>query len=165
MSSWLNMKNVNINFETDIEKSSMDIDEIKSLLKNIYKQENIDQKCELNIIFVDNQYIHRLNKRYRNIDSATDVLSFPVDTVFLPDGVCILGDIFISIERAKEQAKMYNVSLLEEVKHLVIHGILHLLGYHHNTEEQRIKMQDLERKYLTLGCDGVHTKDESIKKC
>ncbi len=142
------MENVNIAFETDIEKNSIDIDEIKLLVKNIYSQENIDQDCELNIIFVDNQFIRELNKEYRKVNRATDVLSFPVDKSSLPEEICILGDIFISIERVKEQAEIYNHSLFEEVKHLITHGILHLLGYEHNTEEQRQEMQSLEEKYL-----------------
>lgn len=90
-----------------------------------------------NIIFVDNKKIHELNKQYRNIDKETDVITFALEdskeefiTPFR-----ILGDIYISIDKAKSQAIEYKHSFKREICFLAVHGLLHLLGYDHMNEE------------------------------
>ena len=96
----------------------------------------------LNIIIVDNEYIHQLNKTYRGVDRPTDVISFALED----NGACetefgrILGDIYISIDQARIQAKEYGHSLKRELAFLSIHGFLHLLGYDHMTEEEEKEM-------------------------
>ena len=95
-----------------------------------------------NIIIVDNEYIHQLNKTYRGVDRPTDVISFALED----NGACetefgrILGDIYISIDQARIQAKEYGHSLKRELAFLSIHGFLHLLGYDHMTEEEEKEM-------------------------
>lgn len=95
-----------------------------------------------NIIIVDNEYIHQLNKTYRGVDRPTDVISFALED----NGACetefgrILGDIYISIGQARIQAKEYGHSLKRELAFLSIHGFLHLLGYDHMTEEEEKEM-------------------------
>ena len=95
-----------------------------------------------NIIIVDNEYIHQLNKTYRGVDRPTDVISFALED----NGACetefgrILGDIYISIVQARIQAKEYGHSLKRELAFLSIHGFLHLLGYDHMTEEEEKEM-------------------------
>ena len=95
-----------------------------------------------NIIIVDNEYIHQLNKTYRGVDRPTDVISFALED----NGACetefgrILGDIYISIDQARIQAKEYVLSLKRELAFLSIHGFLHLLGYDHMTEEEEKEM-------------------------
>ena len=99
-----------------------------------------------NVIIVDNDYIHKLNKEYRNIDRETDVISFALedDKTFNPD-IRILGDVYISIDKAKSQSIEYSHSLLRELCFLAVHGMLHLLGYDHmkkEDEEVMFKLQD-----------------------
>lgn len=110
---------------------------------------DIESDAEVSVTFCDNEYIKSLNKQYRNKDSATDVLSFPIydfDSEEIPeDEPLMLGDIVISIERAKEQAKEIGNTFLEEIAFLVVHSMLHLLGYDHERspedEEAQCKAQ------------------------
>lgn len=96
---------------------------------------------EVSVTFCDNEYIHKLNKEYRSIDKSTDVLSFPMyereeiakEVSF---GPVMLGDIVISLERAKEQAEEIGHSFLREVSFLAIHSTLHLLGYDHERSKE-----------------------------
>ena len=123
-----------------------EIDTINELLNFVIKKENLEN-CLFNIIIVDNDYIHKLNKEYRGIDRPTDVISFAledeIDNVKLDFRV--LGDIYISLDKTYEQAKLYNHSFLRELSFLTIHGVLHLLGYNHiqkEDEEIMFKKQD-----------------------
>ena len=112
-------------------------------------------QSEVSVVLVDNQYIQELNSQYRGLDQPTDVLSFAMAEepaegadVVPEDAPELLGDIFISMERAVEQAKEYNHSLIREVNYLAIHGLLHLLGYDHQTPEDTTEMRAEEEKIL-----------------
>jgi len=96
---------------------------------------------EISIAFVNNEKIKELNKRFRNKDEVTDVLSFPMDDE-------ILGDIIISAERALSQSKDYGHSFKREICYLVTHGILHLLGYDHKIEGEKEEMRKKEERIL-----------------
>jgi len=96
---------------------------------------------EVSIVLTDNEYIRELNLKYRSVDRATDVLAFPMDEE-------ILGDIVISVEKAKEQALVYRKSLKNEVGRLVIHGILHLIGYDDSSRASLKKMHAREEEIL-----------------
>ncbi len=93
------------------------------------------------IVLCNNEEIHRINREYRNIDRPTDVISFAIfadsspDEKFILDGEINLGEIIISLDKTKEQAKENNVSTDEEARLLAAHGILHLLGFDHQTED------------------------------
>lgn len=103
------------------------------------------------IIFVTKEEIHELNKQYRGVDRVTDVISFAledVNDVSLTD-VRVLGDIYICIDRMKEQAIEYNHSETRELSFLTVHGLLHLLGYDHQTKEEEEIMFNLQRKILS----------------
>ena len=102
-----------------------------------------------NIIFVNNPYIHELNKNYRNIDRETDVITFALedDKTFNPDER-ILGDIYISIDKAKSQSEEYGHSLMRELCFLSVHGMLHLLGYDHMEKEDERVMFNLQEEIL-----------------
>lgn len=104
-----------------------------------------------NVIIVDNEEIHKINKEYRNIDRPTDVISFALedDDTFIKIDKRILGDIYISIDKAKEQAEEYGHALLRELCFLTIHGILHLLGYDHMKKEDEEIMFGLQERILT----------------
>ena len=102
-----------------------------------------------NIIFVNNPYIHELNKNYRNIDRETDVITFALedDKTFNPEER-ILGDIYISIDKAKSQSEEYGHSLKRELCFLSVHGMLHLLGYDHMEKEDERVMFNLQEEIL-----------------
>ena len=127
-------------------------EEVKEL-ETIEKLVNYALECEkvknaeCNIILVDNQRIHEINKEYRNIDRPTDVISFALEDVddFTYRDFRLLGDIYISLPKAKEQAEIYGHSFLRELSFLAVHGILHLLGYDHiKKEEEKIMFQRQE---------------------
>ncbi len=103
-----------------------------------------------NVIIINNEEIHRMNKEYRGVDRPTDVISFALedDDTFISTDVRVLGDIYISIDKAKEQAESYGHSLKRELSFLTIHGILHLLGYDHMTNEEEKEMFNLQEMIL-----------------
>ena len=113
----------------------------------IYGVEN----SELSITLTDDEHIHALNKKFRGIDRATDVLSFAFRESDEPEIIGadfeILGDVIISLERAKVQAEEYGHSFLREIIFLEVHGILHLLGYDHISEDERQEMES-EQKFI-----------------
>lgn len=133
------MKKFNIYNETtyNLEKEEK---VIKSILKYMIRHEKL-KKIYFNVIIVDNPYIHKINKEYRNTDRETDVISFALEDEKSENfsNIRILGDIYISIDKAKEQANLYNHSLERELSFLAVHGLLHLLGYDHmNKEDEKI---------------------------
>lgn len=106
-------------------------------------------KCEFNVIVVNNDYIHELNKNFRGIDRETDVITFALedDKTFNPVDR-VLGDIYISIDKVFEQAKEYGHSELREICFLAVHGLLHLLGYDHMEKKDEEIMFSLQDKIL-----------------
>ncbi len=137
--------------ETDAE---IDQRRIQKLIANIFENEGLTPDTILNIVFTDNAYIHELNKRFLDRDLPTDVLSFNVHTEYLPSELHILGDVYISVEKADQQAEQFHVQLQDELERLVIHGILHLIGYEHDDPEQQEKMETLTEKYLAFSQGG-----------
>ena len=103
---------------------------VKKAVEGTLKYEGFDNDCEISVTFTDNENIRELNKEYRDIDRETDVLSFPMDEDDM------LGDIVISLEKAKEQAEEYGHSIEREISFLCVHSCLHLLGYDHETSEE-----------------------------
>ena len=132
---------VAINNKQDIIELDAQLMELISAVAKRTAEEEGCQKGELSIAFVDNKEIHNLNKEYRKVDSPTDVLSFPMDQE-------ILGDVIISVERAKSQANEYGHSLQRELCYLLTHGILHLLGYDHKNKVEREEMRKKEEGIL-----------------
>ncbi|MCC8016550.1 MAG: rRNA maturation RNase YbeY [Clostridiales bacterium] len=121
----------------------------------VLQLENFEGSAEISVKFVDNQQIRELNYTYRNIDKETDVLSFPlgengVYDINMSTGAKILGDIVISMEKAVEQAKLYNHPLQREIGFLTVHSMLHLLGYDHETGGiEAVHMREKEETVLT----------------
>lgn len=121
----------------------------------VLELENFEGSAEVSVRFVNNQQIKELNYTYRNIDRETDVLSFPLGEngeydVNLDTGAKILGDIVISMEKAYEQAELYNHPLQREIGFLTVHSMLHLLGYdHENGGLEEVHMREKEEKVLT----------------
>lgn len=116
-------------------------DEIKKLVKNVFSQLTLPNKTEICITFLDDPEMRDLNNRYRSIDRTTDVLSFPQDSEFL-------GDLVISYPTAVKNSKRYNTSFKKELQRLIVHGILHLLGYDHKKKKERDIMRAKEKELL-----------------
>ena len=133
-----------------INEKDAEIDQrrIQKLIAHILKSEGLAPETILNVVFTDNETIHELNNRFLDRDSSTDVLSFNVHTEYLPSELHILGDVFISVEKANEQAENFQVQLQDELERLVTHGILHLIGYEHDEPERQEKMEALTENYL-----------------
>ena len=129
------------------EKEVVELEKVREVLLVALKKEDLDE-VTFNLIIVDNEYIQMLNKNYRGIDKITDVITFALedeDSLVLPDNMRVLGDIYISIDKAISQAEEYGNSLLRELAFLSVHGFYHLLGYDHQTpEEEKIMFQKQE---------------------
>ena len=113
---------------------------IRSTVEAALEYENVEEDCEVSLTFCDDEKIRELNNKFRGIDKATDVLSFPLFDDETPDYIvpeidCMLGDIVISLERARAQAEEFGHSYERETAFLAVHSILHLLGYDHETGE------------------------------
>lgn len=108
--------------------------------------------ADLTIVLTDDREIRTLNRDFLGIDAPTDVLSFPADEIDPETGRRYLGDVIISVQRAQQQATEGGHSLEEEVQLLVVHGVLHLLGYDHAEPEEKEQMWKLQAEILdTLG--------------
>ena len=123
----------------------IDILFVKDLLEYALKYKKL-KDVVFNVIFVYNDEIRKINKKYRNIDKETDVISFALeDEKDIYFDFRLLGDIYISVDKIKSQAKEYGHSEKREMAFLVIHGLLHLLGYNHETlEEEKIMFKEQE---------------------
>lgn len=121
----------------------------------VLQMEEFEGPAEISVIFVDDDSIHQLNREYRNIDRATDVLSFPMGENGVYDvnndtGAKILGDIVISMNHAVDQADRYGHTLQREIGFLTVHSMLHLLGYDHvNGGMESVRMREKEETVLT----------------
>lgn len=119
------------------------IELIEQLLQHAAKEENVRDGAEVSITFVDNEKIREINRDYRGKDQPTDVISFALEEmgeeeieIVGADLPPVLGDIIISVPKAREQAEQYGHSFMRELGFLAVHGFLHLLGYDHETEEE-----------------------------
>ena len=130
-----------------INGTDKDTEEFETLITKVFEQtfkmEGIDKYQEVSVIFVSKERIQEINKEYRQIDKVTDVISFALldsdDEIIEKDLITTLGDIFICVDQAIEQAKDYGHSLSREMGFLACHGLLHLLGYDHiDIEEENI---------------------------
>ena len=147
------MKNVFITYSKTGEHIECDLalkSAVRAAVCATLMRESFDFDVDLSVTFTDNEYIHKLNKEHRGVDRHTDVLSFPLyELGELTDAECAmgvsLGDIVISLERAKEQAQEVGNSFLREVAFLTVHSTLHLLGYDHERshedEEEQCRVQ------------------------
>ena len=141
-----------------IEKNEEYINIISEVIHRCYETESLNSsKLYINIILTTPENIRQINKDYRDIDKETDVLSFPMFEKEEIDNKIknkdfenedMLGDIVISIERVKEQAKEYGHSFERELSYMVVHGFYHLMGYDHMEETEKIIMRNKEEKVL-----------------
>jgi probable rRNA maturation factor len=140
---------LNINFVNETNEKIKELNKLKRLIKFSIKYMKLNN-IEMGIIFVDNNRIKELNKSYRNIDRETDVITFRLeDYEEVKYGkVKVLGDIYISLDKAKSQSIEYGHSYLRELSFLMVHGFLHLLGYDHMNEEDEKEMFKLQEEIL-----------------
>ncbi|WP_163151565.1 rRNA maturation RNase YbeY [Anoxybacillus sp. MB8] len=120
---------------------------IERLLQHAAKEERVPDGAEVSVTFVDNEKIREINRDYRGKDQPTDVISFALEEmgeeeieIVGVDVPPVLGDIIISVPKAREQAEQYGHSFMRELGFLAVHGFLHLLGYDHETEEEEKEM-------------------------
>ena len=122
--------------------------------------ESADTDSDLTIVLTDDAQLHELNREYLGVDAPTDVLSFPADEEDPETGVPYLGDILISIPRAKQQAKAAGHPVEAEVQLLVVHGTLHLLGHDHAEAEEKARMWKAQAGVMSkLGLSHVKVQD------
>ena len=142
----------------DIEEKKEYEDIINRVVEECFKTENlIDSKMYINIILTTSENIKEYNKKYRNIDKETDVLSFPMfekdelkEKINNKDfqTIDVLGDMIISIPKVEEQAKEYGHSFERELAYMVVHSFYHLMGYDHMVEEDKTEMRAKEENVL-----------------
>jgi probable rRNA maturation factor len=129
---------------------------VKKIVRQVLKAEGVAPPYEMSLAFTDSETVQQLNRDYRGVDEPTDVLAFcmlsqkEADDSFAlpPDGVTRLGEVIISYPQAVEQAREQGHSPEEELALLVIHGMLHLLGYDHEEPKEEAKMRTREKELL-----------------
>jgi len=155
------------NEQDQIEVSEALLDSIKEAILFTLNDQGVQLEAEISVLFVDNSAIREMNREYREIDRETDVLSFPMieyeegktfqdqylnhkfGPEFFDGDALLLGDVVLSMEKASEQAREYGHTLKREICYLTVHSILHLLGYDHMTDEDKVKMREVEERILT----------------
>ena len=138
------------------ENKATEKNEYENIIESVCKEGayiyGLDEDAELSVVLCDNAYIHELNKTYRNIDRPTDVLSFALnegeEEGYDGPDTKLLGDIVISLDKTREQADEYGHSFERELAYLTVHGMLHILGYDHMTDEDKTEMRKEEEFVL-----------------
>ncbi|HIC31416.1 MAG TPA: rRNA maturation RNase YbeY [Flavobacteriaceae bacterium] len=133
---------ISFNYETDFQLSNEA--KISSWITQIIEHHNCKQD-EINYVFCDDEYLHRLNVQYLNHDTLTDIISFDYSM-----GKTISGDIFISVERVEDNAKDFEVDFNTELHRVIIHGILHYCGFKDKTEDDAKLMRAKEDEALLM---------------
>ena len=158
-------------FDFDYEKVA------KEVVEFCLSHENFPYEAEINLTLTDDEGIHKINKHFRNMDRATDVLSFPMlsydapgDFSFLSDeneddfnpdtGEVILGDIIISVDKVREQAENYGHSKKRELAFLITHSMLHLFGYDHMQPDEALVME--KKQHVILDELNIPRQNEEI---
>ncbi len=133
----------------ETEEKIEELDYLNNYISYVVKKEKLEN-CVFNIIFVSNEKIHEINFNYRGVDKVTDVISFALEDAndVKEPGMRILGDIYIAINVAYNQAEIYGHSNIREICFLATHGILHLLGYDHMEEEEEKIMFTKQKELL-----------------
>ena len=162
---------INITFDFFTLKKTYISGIIRKCIDSVLAAENISIPCEINVLVTGDQGIQAINKASRNLDKATDVLSFPMfdleagnppadweDFLDPETGLCPLGDMCISLERAEAQAKEFGHSSRREVGYLTIHSMLHLLGYDHLDEGPQKKQMREREEAIAAGISGMSRK-------
>lgn len=132
---------ISFNSETPFELPNQDT--LTEWISGVIQNENC-QEGEINYIFCDDKYLHKLNVEFLDHDTLTDIISFDYSV-----GKELHGDIFISVERVRENAIDFNLSFEEELHRVMVHGILHYCGYKDKDDAQKVSMRSKENEHLT----------------
>lgn len=132
---------INFNYETVFSLDNED--QLSEWIEGVISEEGC-QLEEVNYIFCDDAYLHKLNVEFLNHDTLTDIISFDYSV-----GKNIQGDIFISVERVADNANDFNVSVNEELQRVMVHGVLHYCGYKDKTDSDAKLMREKENHYLS----------------
>ncbi|GFR34506.1 rRNA maturation RNase YbeY [Thermobrachium celere] len=150
------------NRQNKLDLKNEHLDLIKKTIETVLEYEKFNNPCEVNVIITDNEEIREINRQFRGIDKETDVLSFPqleydegyeeegeieigIEDINPESGGVVLGDMVLSLEKALEQSNEYGHSFEREIAFLVVHSMLHLLGYDHENEEDK-KNYEIQRR-------------------
>ena len=144
--------NIDFVFDNEVENFENNYEQdFTAIIEQALKTLGIEDDVEVSCVLVDDERIHEINREYRHIDRSTDVISFAMednDQFYVEGMPRTLVDIFISVDHAKKQAEEYGHSLRREMCFLFTHGILHILGYDHMTDEQEKEMFGLQDEIL-----------------
>jgi len=152
--------------DAEVEVTEAVTTRIESVIRAALDAQGVELPCEISVLLTDDEGIHQINLDMRGVDRPTDVLSFPMfelepgcppegeDYLDPESGLCPLGDMCISLERAEAQAAEFGHSVEREVCYLTVHSILHLLGYDH-LDDGPMKAQMREREEAILGSLGI----------
>ena len=158
--------NHEIIFDSDIEVPEGLEEQLEKVITAALEAEGVELPCEINVLLTDDEGIHQINRDMREVDRPTDVLSFPMfelepgtppngeDYLDPATGLCPLGDLCISLERAQAQAEEFGHSVEREICYLTVHSVLHLLGYDH-LDEGPMKAQMRQREEAILESLGI----------
>ncbi len=149
------IEEISIHIEQNFQ-GCIDENQARKIAQQVLKAESVTSPCEISIVLTDSETVQRLNRDYRGVDEPTDVLAFYMlpqqesepPFVFPPDGVTHMGEIIISYPQAAKQAREQGHSVEQELALLIIHGILHLLGYDHERPEEEARMRAREKEIL-----------------
>ena len=133
---------ISFNYETDFELGNEEA--FSSWISKVITSEN-KKEGEINFIFCDDDYLHKLNVEYLDHDTLTDVISFDYSV-----GNELHGDVFISTERVSDNAKDFNIAFEEEIKRVIIHGILHYCGYKDKSQDEEVLMRSKEEEKINM---------------
>jgi len=135
----INIDNINKNYKFENRQ-------IKKLMRLVFEGEKIFDG-EIGVVFVDHNYITELNMKYLNKNSTTDVIAFPLNE---PNNSTISGEIYVNLDQVAQQAQDYMVTFDQEMNRIIIHGLLHLMGYKDYSTSEREKMRAKEDFYLSV---------------
>ncbi len=141
------MPNFQINFKDITSGFEYDKKELKKIAKMILSDAKI-QSVMLNIVFVDDEFIIKMNKEYLKVDSATDVISFVLEND--QEKGALEGEVYADLEQIQRQARQYKTGWINELFRVVIHGILHVVGYDDQSPPEQMAMTEKENHYLLL---------------
>jgi len=152
-----NIIDIEVEWDSEIE---IEWDKIKIIITNTITYslvyEKVEFPCEISVFLTNNATIKELNRKFRNINKVTDVLSFPNEMLPNEDENCCLGDIIISVEKALGQADEYGHSIEREIAFLTAHSVLHLLGYDHmNNKDEKIMFEKQEEILIKMGLTRI----------
>lgn len=133
---------ISFNYEIDFELKNSE--EVKSWISKVILEENCNEG-DINYIFCSDEYLHKINVKFLNHDTLTDIISFDYSI-----GKELHGDIYISVDRVTENASDYGTNFIDELDRVIIHGILHFCGYKDKTNDDELLMRSKEDYYLSI---------------